>query len=57
MKLELINKVKKILDSISEDEASLQALCDGFARIMVKTALECQFSELSISIEDFKRGN
>jgi len=26
MKLELINKVKKILDSISEDEASLQAL-------------------------------
>jgi len=26
MKLELINKVKKILDSISEDEATLQAL-------------------------------
>jgi len=31
--------------------------CDGFSRIMVKTALECCFGDLSLAIEDFNRGN
>ena len=44
-------------DDIKKEVSIDDDQCDGFARIMVKTALECQFSELSISIEDFKRGN
>jgi len=44
------DEIKKEV-SIDDDQ------CDGFARLMVKTALECGFGDLSLAIEDFNRGN
>ena len=42
-------------DDIQKEVSIDDEQCDGFARIMVKTALECCFGDLSLAIEDFNR--